>query len=610
MATISDLEINEQIFGDLYLRNLSLGIIQGPPTGKASLDKPWLKNYPEEAITSYVSNESIYEYLKKCISSVPDVVLLDYFGEKITAKQLLEKIDATAERLKKSGIEVGECVALVLPNVPETVYNVYALNKIGAISCIIDPRQNESDILRDMKHVNATACISIDFAMKKIKNIAKQYNFDLLDMVSLFDSVSKKTPQVFLLNVFITLQNVLHGNYSLKKKKMCGCVKNGFAFINNNDNDVAAIVHTGGTSGKHKGVMVSNSALNQTVHDHKYIIDDVKVGDTIYNPLPQFMSYGLTTMHLSLCNKLHMYMMSIASPKTFGADIFKLKPSIIYGGPIHYLQGRKSKKMQKADLSHTKIAVSGGERLGSKEEQQNNDFYCSLGMQDELYNGYGASETSGVYSVKKGRHNSFGSVGYPFPKNNIKILDPNTGEELCYLTDGKKSGDIYITGASMMVGYDDDSETEKVISDGWFATGDIGYMNSDGELFVTGRKKRQFVSGVDKVYVPILEDLIENISGVEKCVIVPVPDDELRKVPYAFLKLDDESFATTDITELKKCISVAVQQKNSVSSVPKYFDFTTHIEYTPNGKVDFMKMEKIAKSLVEEKKGKVKVKEK
>lgn len=608
MSAINDLTINEQILGNLYLRNLALGIVQGPPTGKASLDKPWLKNYPEEAITSFVSNESIYEYLKECISSAPDAILLDYFGEKITAEQLLKNIDATADVLEKKGVSKGQYVALILPNMPETIYNVYALNKIGAIPCIIDPRQNETDILRDMKSVNATSCISIDFAVKKLKTISKKYHIDLLDKLSLFDSVSKKTPQVCLLNAFITLQNVLHGNYSLKKTKLCGFVQKCSISQEDIDADVAAIVHTGGTSGKHKGVKVSNSALNQTVHDHKYIIDEVQTGDTIYNPLPQFMSYGLTTMHLSLCNKLHMYMMSVASPKTFGNDISKLKPAIIYGGPIHYLHGRKSKKMQKADLSHTKIAVSGGERLGSKEEQQNNEFYCSLGLQDELYNGYGASETSGVYSVKKGRHNSFGSVGYPFPKNNIKILDPNTGEELCYLLDEKKSGDIYINGASMMVGYDDESETEKVISDGWFATGDIGYMNANGELFVTGRKKRQFVSGVDKVYAPVVEDIIEDVEGIEKCVVVPVPDDELRKAPYAFLKLENKNLSESDILELKKNIISLIQQKLSSTSLPKYYDFTTQIEYTPNGKVDFMKMEEIAKNMVTHEKVKVKKK--
>lgn len=608
MSTINDLTINEQILGNLYLRNLALGIVQGPPTGKASLDKPWLKNYPEEAITSFVSNESIYEYLKECISSAPDAILLDYFGKKITAEQLLKNIDATADALEKKGVSKGQYVALILPNMPETVYNVYALNKIGAIPCIIDPRQNEADILRDMKSVNATSCVSIDFAMKKLKNISKEYHIDLLDKLSLFDSVSKKTPQVCLLNAFITLQNVLHGNCSLKKTKLCGFIQKCSISQKDIDDDVAAIVHTGGTSGKHKGVKISNSALNQTVHDHKYIIDEVQTGDTIYNPLPQFMSYGLTTMHLSLCNKLHMYMMSVASPKTFGNDISKLKPAIIYGGPIHYLHGRKSKKMQKADLSHTKIAVSGGERLGSKEEQQNNEFYCSLGLQDELYNGYGASETGGVYSVKKGRHNSFGSVGYPFPKNNIKILDPNTGEELCYLLDEKKSGDIYINGASMMVGYDDESETEKVISDGWFATGDIGYMNANGELFVTGRKKRQFVSGVDKVYAPVVEDIIEDVEGIEKCVVVPVPDDELRKAPYAFLKLENKNLSESDILELKKNIISLIQQKLSSTSLPKYYDFTTQIEYTPNGKVDFMKMEKIAKNMVTPEKVKVKKK--
>ena len=184
----------------------------------------------------------------------------------------------------------------------------------------------------------------------------------------------------------------------------------------------------------------------------------VSPGDSIYNPLPPFMSYGMTTLHLALCKKLYMYLVPVVSLDSFGDEIARLQPDIIYGGPIHYKRAKESQALREKGL-HSKIVVSGGERVGLNEERENNEFYLNLGIQDELFNGYGASEMCGVFSVKKGHFNSLGSVGYPFPHTNVKICDFNTGEEVPYGTDG----DVLLTGDALMIGYTDEEETKKAI---------------------------------------------------------------------------------------------------------------------------------------------------
>lgn len=614
MKIINNLEINgenmsEDILRNLYLRKLALGEIQGPPTGMSSIDKPWLKNYSEDAIIETVPKMTIYEYLKSCIEDDPDAVLIEYFGRKITSREILESINEYAKKFSNLNVKKGDYVALALPNTPESVYCIYALNKIGAIPCNIDPRENYDDLKRDIVNANAKYCVGTDMTYSKLKEIAKNYKLKSFSIVSPFASAPNKNIKFKVIKTISTFKNILEGNYVLNKKHRFKTAKlindNTEDYVKHCDNDLAVIVHTGGTTGVHKGVKISNAALNQTVHDHKFIIDDIRTGMTLYNPLPQFMSYGMTTLHLSLCNKLCMYMMPVSSPKTFGKEISILHPEIIYGGPIHYQHGRHSKQLKEADMSTTKIAVSGGEKTTLSEEESNNEFYGLLGFQDEIFNGYGTSELCGVFSVKRGRLNSHGSVGQPLPKNNIKFVDDATHEEISYFSN--KPGDIYINGASMMIGYDNAEETDKVIIDGWFETGDIGYMNQDGEIFITGRKKRQFVSGVDKVYAPDIEEKIEDLPFVEKCVVVGIADDELRKVPYAFVKLT-EDYKISNQNNIRNEIVEYLKDKVPNSSIPAIFNFDYKFRYTPNGKVDFVQMEKEAEDLVKgiEKKSKVK----
>ena len=593
-------ELSEMQIRDLYSRDLLLGKVQGPLSGKASIDKPWLKHYPESAILDDLPEQSIYEYLVACISDEPNRVLVNYFGREITAKEILTEIDNAAEYFKKLGVQPKDKVALALPGVPEAIYCIYGLSKIGAIAVNIDPRLNADDLQRDIERSNAKVFVGIDNTSSNVKLICNQCNLTDVSILSALRSAPNNSLKMRLIKGLSALKEVADGNFVFNRTHKFGKIHQSNFMpaddlnLQEDTSDLAVIVHTGGTTGVHKGVKVSNYALNRTVHDHNYLVDEiVSPGDSIYNPLPPFMSYGMTTLHLALCKKLYMYLVPVVSLDSFGDEIARLQPDIIYGGPIHYKRAKESQALREKGL-HSKIVVSGGERVGLNEERENNEFYLNLGIQDELFNGYGASEMCGVFSVKKGHFNSLGSVGYPFPHNNVKICDFNTGEEVPYGTDG----DVLLTGDALMIGYTDEEETKKAIHDGWFISGDIGHMNEEGELFITGRKKRQFVSGVDKVYIPIVEDAIEAVPEVSKCVVVGVSDDELRKVPYAYVELKPEYKDAQLEGIIEERIKEAVTSRLPETSVPKYFDYDSSIKYTANGKVDFMCMEQEAEQKI------------
>ena len=140
-----------------------------------------------------------------------------------------------------------------------------------------------------------------------------------------------------------------------------------YSLFASQNNDYDFILHTGGTTGKHKGVELNSNALNNTVYEHKFLMDDVvKRGATFVNPLPQFITYGFTSMHLGLCKGFKMVMLPVPTNKVFTDAIFKYKPEIAFGGPIHWEGFTNDKRINNADLSFLKVPVAGGEKISLK----------------------------------------------------------------------------------------------------------------------------------------------------------------------------------------------------------------------------------------------------
>lgn len=562
-----------------------------------SFEKRWLKDMPsDKEISTIKPTGNLYNYLYECNKnnmnniaiSVPSLKIINNNElDFITYEELFENIDKCVSVFKNIGIEKGDIVPLVMLNIPEASYCLYALNKIGAISCFIDPRMNEFCLKRDIDSVDSKVLLSITYACKKIKNITFKNNLIKVLMLSTMASSSNT-----LLKKVLGFQEKITGN-SIPKRYMnfSELLDNEEKVLQSNDGldeTSASIVFTGGTTGTHKGVVLSNKALNTTVFEHNYLIDNISKGEKFLDILPPFIAYGLTSLHLSLCFGLETILDPVPIPNLFAKKIEKYKPSVAFGGPIHWEHFAMMTKAK--DLSFLKYPVSGGEKLPESTAKKINEI-LSLKNANEILDGYGATETCGVFSIKMPK-NTPNTVGYPLRYNDVCIVDSDTIEEKDY----NQSGEILISGPSIMERYyQKDEENDKVfITDKygrkWFRTGDMGMINEKGELIITGRLKRIFVCGVTKIYPPELEEIIMEIEGIKKCVVTGVNDEKLRTVPK--VHLIKEEHCSYSNQEIETIINEQIKERVGEEAVPKYYSFDNDFLYTPSGKVDFTAMTK------------------
>ena len=562
-----------------------------------SFEKRWLKDMPsDKEISTIKPTGNLYNYLYECNKnnmnniaiSVPSLKIINNNElDFITYEELFENIDKCVSVFKNIGIEKGDIVPLVMLNIPEASYCLYALNKIGAISCFIDPRMNEFCLKRDIDSVDSKVLLSITYACKKIKNITFKNNLIKVLMLSTMASSSNT-----LLKKVLGFQEKITGN-SIPKRyiNFSELLDNEEKVLQSNDGldeTSASIVFTGGTTGTHKGVVLSNKSLNTTVFEHNYLIDNISKGEKFLDILPPFIAYGLTSLHLSLCFGLETILDPVPIPNLFAKKIEKYKPSVAFGGPIHWEHFAMMTKAK--DLSFLKYPVSGGEKLPESTAKKINEI-LSLKNANEILDGYGATETCGVFSIKMPK-NTPNTVGYPLRYNDVCIVDSDTIEEKDY----NQSGEILISGPSIMERYyQKDEENDKVfITDKygrkWFRTGDMGMIKEKGELIITGRLKRIFVCGVTKIYPPELEEIIMEIEGIKKCVVTGVNDEKLRTVPK--VHLIKEEHCSYSNQEIETIINEQIKERVGEEAVPKYYSFDNDFLYTPSGKVDFTAMTK------------------
>ena len=275
MSNIKNLEVNYDMLSDekkrdLYLRKLATGEIQGPPTGKPSQDKPWLKYYSEEAIVSDVPKMKAYDYLVLNNLDNLNSVAINYYGRKITYSSLIKKIDICAKALKKIGVKCGDIVTLPMANTPENIYLFYALNRIGAISNVIDPRGTVEEMSNEIKKTNSKYIIGLDLCCPTIERAILDTNVKSVVYLSAVESM-------FLpLKIIENIRS--KGNYKFKLNpkfiKWNDFLNNGKSYNSKIDSEYfekapITLVHTGGSTGEPKSVILTNENFVSMAQMHK-----------------------------------------------------------------------------------------------------------------------------------------------------------------------------------------------------------------------------------------------------------------------------------------------------------------------------------------------------
>ncbi len=594
---LANLDIHEQTLRDLYLRNLALGKIQGPTTGYASIDKPWLKYFDEESIQRDFKPMSIYQLMTERNLTHEKEIAISYFGRKISYGELQENIDKVAKSLISLGVQKGDIVMMSMPNTPEAEYLFYAINKIGAIINSIDPRVSQDIIKKDIIDSKAKFFFTVDVIYNKVKELKTETSLENIIVVSPYISLPFPLKQLMQLKnkktKFDTDTIEWDQFLQLGKNSQISNVPNIFE-----ENRPAVIVHTGGSTGIPKGVMLSNENFNGLIYQQMYSNMGFERNKRFLNILPPFIALGLNNaMHLSACLGLESIMIPAFEPEDFPKLILKNKPNIVLGGPIHWNILMNSPLMEKKDLSYLEICCSGGDKMPKETQEKIQNFLKQHHAKANIWLGYGATETSAGTTCVKDDCFRFESVGAPYLKNVLKVCDSDTGKEV---QGYNKIGELKVNAPTIMMNYFgvNDEEMAHVIETDeygkkWYKTGDIAHFDNDGMVYIDGRIKRIITRRGFKIYPSYVESLILKHPAVKECAVVGVSDPDELNIPVANIVLNTEFNNIETQKEVIDFVDKMISQELPEYSIMAGYNFLDSLPKTPIGKLDFKALEKM-----------------
>ncbi|OLN22638.1 long-chain fatty acid--CoA ligase [Domibacillus antri] len=556
-------------------------------------EKPWLAHYPPEipAAIDY-PDQPLPLFLTKAAAEYGGKMAVHFLGKELSYKELYDSALKTAAYLKKIGIQKGDRVAIMLPNSPQAVISFYGVMIAGAVVVQFNPLYTEREMEYQLKDCGAKVIISLDLLYPRIQKIISNTSLEHVIVTAIKDYLPFPKNMIYPFiqkkqtGIVVQIEN--RNNNHHFKKIMEEPVPKEEPLNIDVDNDPAVLQYTGGTTGFPKGVMLTHKNLvaNASMCD-VWMYKFQKGGETILGIIPFFHVYGMTTvMILSVMQGYKMVLLPKFDVKTTLKTIQKQKPTIFPGAPTIYIALLNDPDITKYDLSSIDACISGSAPLPVDVQQKFEDVTGG-----KLVEGYGLTETSPV------THANFiwgdrvkGSIGVPWPDTDAVILSMQTNEPA-----GKPGelGEIAVKGPQVMKGYwNRPEETEQTFKDGWFLTGDIGYMDESGYFYIVDRKKDMIIAGGFNIYPRDVEEVLYEHEAIQEAVVAGVPDPYRGETVKAYIVLK-EGYKVTEQEFDDYC-----RKHLAAFKVPRIYEFREELPKTAVGKI-------LRRVLIEEEKKKL-----
>lgn len=556
-------------------------------------DKPWFAHYPEEIPVSIdYDNVPLQTYLQEAGTKYPDQIAIHFMGKDFTYDEVYMSALKFANYLKDLGVKKGDRVAIMLPNTPQSVIAYYGILFAGGIVVQTNPLYVERELEYQMKDSGAKVILTMDILFPRVSSIRSNTNLEHIIVTAIKDYLPFPKNLIYPFiqkKQYGIVVNVKHeGSNHLFTEIMKTSSTDPISVEVDVDNDLALLQYTGGTTGFPKGVMLTHKNLiSNTSMCNAWIYKCEPGKESILAVLPFFHVYGMTTvLILAVMQAQKMIILPKFDPETTLKTIHKQRPTLFPGAPTIYIGLLNHKNLSKYDLSSIKACMSGSAPLPVEVQDQ---FERVTG--GKLIEGYGLTETSPV------THSNFfwdrprvkGSIGVPWPDTNAAILSMETGEVL----PPGEMGEIGIKGPQVMKGYwNRPEDTENAFKDGWFLTGDLGYMDENGYFFVVDRKKDMIIAGGYNIYPREVEEVLYEHEAVQEVVVAGVPDPYRGETVKAYVVLKEEA----NVSE--KELNEFARKHLAAYKAPRLYEFRSELPKTAIGKI-------LRRNLVEEERKKL-----
>lgn len=555
-------------------------------------EKPWLAQYPPEIpATLEIEGIPVHEYLIRTARDFPNKTAIHFMGKEMSYRQLYESANKVAAYLQSLGIEKGDRVAIMLPNMPAGVISYFGVLIAGGIVVQTNPLYTERELEYQMKDSGSKAIIAFDLLYPRVSKIKGKTNLEHIIITAIKDFLPfpknliypfiQKKQNGIVVNVKHEGSN--HLLTEILKQPQKRLTVHEFDF----NEDLALLQYTGGTTGFPKGVMITHKNLVSNAAMCVAWLYKSKPGqEIVLGVLPFFHVYGMTTvMILSVLQAQKMVLIPKFDVDTILKTIEKQRPTLFPGAPTMYIGLLNHPDLMKYDLSSINACISGSAPLPVEVQQKFEELTGG-----SLVEGYGLTEASPV------THSNFlwdkkpvaGSIGVPYPSTDAKILSLETGEALPQ----GEIGEVAVYGPQVMRGYwNRPEETEEVLKDGWLLTGDVGYMDEEGYFYIVDRKKDMIIAGGFNIYPREIEEILYEHPAIMEAAVAGIPDAYRGETVKAYIVLKEGHNVTEE--ELNEF----TRKHLAAYKVPRYYEFREELPKTAVGKI-------LRRSLVEEEKAK------
>lgn len=561
--------------------------------GRGSMtEKVWLKNYPAEIPHEIdIPKIPVHQFLTDAYKVNPAKIAIHFMGKELTYKELYESALKFANYLQNLGVEKGDRIAVMLPNCPQAVIAYYGIMYVGGIVVQTNPLYTKRELQYQMVDSGAKIILGLDILYPRITKILKETQIENVIITGIKDYLPfpKNLVYPFIqkkqygFSVKVEHSGMNHLFSEIMRSTPLKEITVPFDF----EEDLALLQYTGGTTGFPKGVMLTHKNLiANTMMCNAWLYKCEDGQEIVLGILPFFHVYGMiTVLILSVMKKSKMVLMPKFDVEDTLKTIDKQKPTLFPGAPTMYIGLLNHPDIGKYNLSSIKACLSGSAPLPLEVQER---FETITG--GKLVEGYGLTETSPV------THANFiwdkrvsGSVGIPWPNTNSVILRSGEAEPL----PPGEIGEIAIKGPQVMKGYwNRPEDTAMSFADGWFLTGDLGYMDENGYFFIVDRKKDMIIAGGYNIYPREVEEVLYEHDAIQECVVAGIPDSYRGETVKAYIVLKEGHSVT------EKELNDHCRQNLAVYKVPRAYEFRTELPKTAVGKI-------LRRTLIEEEKAKL-----